>query len=73
MKLTGSPLRRLTGFFSGTSETARQRNQCALPAGLLLCVLYGLIIYQAMNYGFWRHDDISYLYNYDNKFLEEGR
>ena len=73
MKLTGSPLRRLAGFFSGTSETARQRNQCTLLAVLLLCVMYGLIVYEAMNYGFWRHDDIRYLHRFDHKFLQEGR
>jgi len=73
VKLTGSPLRRLAGFFSGTSETARQRNQCTLLAVLLLCVMYGLIVYEAMNYGFWRHDDIRYLHRFDHKFLQEGR
>ncbi len=73
MKSTGSPLRTLTGFFSGKSDTVRQRNQCALLAGLLLCAMYGLIAFEAMSYGFWRHDDISYLYNYDVKLLQEGR
>lgn len=73
MKLTESPIRQLAGFFSGTTATARQRNQCALLAILLLCVLYGAIIYEAMNYGFWRHDDISYLYSFGGKFLQEGR
>ncbi len=73
MKQSRSPLLRLAGVFSGTSETTGLRNQCAVWIILLLCVLYGAIIYEALNYGFWRHDDISYLYNFDGKFLQEGR